>query len=135
MSRGTVIQLAQLADNIQHMLELYSERVIAGTNEAARTAVEEMVQTTKQRPTKDKRATGKYARAHASRQGDNTKFRNTWIWYVEPNQHVLAHLLNKGHRTRSGGRVPGDKHITDATNKAMARFEELVKEVINRESN
>lgn len=128
------IQLDQLASTIQQSLELYSKRVLDGVDEAAKTAIDEMVQSTKQRSTHDRRATGKYARAHASQVGENSTFSRSRIWYVRPNQHTLAHLLNNGHRTRSGGHVSGDHHITNAAERAMSRFEDLVKAVIQRES-
>lgn len=129
------IALDQLANTIQEGLNLYSTNILNGVDEAARTAVEEMVQSTKQRPTKDARARGKYARCMASQVGENSLTARSRIWYVRGGQHVLTHLLNNDRRTRNGGHVTGDSHVTNAAERAMQRFEDLVKEVIRRESN
>ena len=128
------IPLNQLASTIQEGLNLYSKAILDGVAEAAKTAVDEMVQSTKQRPTKDYRATGKYARCHASQVGENSLTAKSRIWYVKDPQFRLTHLLNNGHRTRSGGHVSGDNHVTNAAEQAMSRFEELVRGVIQRES-
>ena len=128
------IPLDQLASTIQEGLNLYSKAILDGVDEAAKTAVDEMVQSTKQRPTKDYRATGKYARCHASQVGENSLTAKSRIWYVKDPQFRLTHLLNNGHRTRSGGHVSGDNHVTNAAEQAMSRFEELVRGVIQRES-
>jgi len=128
------IPLDQLASTIQEGLNLYSKAILDGVDEAAKTAVDEMVQSTKQRPTKDYRATGKYARCHASQVGENSLTAKSRIWYVKDPQFRLTHLLNNGHRTRSGGHVSGDGHVTNAAEQAMSRFEDLVRGVIQRES-
>lgn len=128
------IPLDQLASTIQEGLNLYSKAILDGVDEAAKTAVDEMVQSTKQRPTKDYRATGKYARCHASQVGENSLTAKSRIWYVKDPQFRLTHLLNNGHRTRSGGHVSGDGHVTNAAKQAMSRFEDLVRGVIQRES-
>ena len=128
------ISLEALASTIQEGLNLYSTNILNGIDQAAKTAVDEMVQTTKQRPTRDYRATGKYARCHASQVGENSLTAKSRIWYVKDPQFRLTHLLNNGHRTRSGGHVSGDHHVTNAAETAMSRFEDEVREVIRRES-
>lgn len=129
------IALDQLASRISEGLNLYSSNILKGVEEAAETTIKEMVQQTKQRPTKDPRARGKYTRAMRSGIGENSITSRSRVWYVQANQHTLTHLLNNGHRTRKGGYVSGDNHVTNAANDAMERFEQKVKEVITRESN
>lgn len=129
------IQLDQLASTISESLNLYASNILKVVDDAAKTAVDEMVQTTKQRPTKDPRATGQYARCHASQIGENTLTSRSRIWYIKSPAFRLGHLLNGGHRTRSGGHVSGDNHFSNAAETAMSRFEDLVREGIQRESN
>ena len=128
------IRLDQLASTINNSLNLYATNILKGIDQAAETAVSEMVQTTKQRPTKDPRATGKYARSHASQPGEQSLTSRSRIWYVKGSSAALAHLLNNGHRSRRNGHVSGDSHIANAANTAMQRFENEVREVIRRES-
>lgn len=129
------IALDQLASTIQNGLNLYSKNILRGVGNAAETVVKQMVQTTKQRPTKDPRARGKYARCMASQVGENSLTAQSHIWYVKDPCFRVTHLLNNGHRTTGGGHYSGDNHVTNAANKAMTEFERLVKEVIERESN
>ena len=114
-------------------LNSYSESIANGVQEAAVLTAEEMVQRTKQRQT-TKYSRGKYARAIAHREGERTIHRRSQIWYVKKPHYRLAHLLNNGHRTRSGGTVRGDMHVTRAAEEAKVNFERRVEEVIRNAS-
>lgn len=128
------VDIDKLSGVIKSNLSAYSQTIVEGIGKAAETTVAEMVKSTKQRPT-SKLSRGKYARSIASQEGLNTVTARSRIWYVKKPRYRLAHLLNNGHAVRGGGRVSGDKHITKATEKAIADFETRVREVVENASN
>ena len=128
------VDIDKISGVISTGLNTYSRTIVDGIEKAAEKSVKEMVKRTKQRST-TKLSRGKYARSIASQVGENTITARSRIWYVKKPRYRLAHLLNNGHALRGGGRVSGDKHVTNATETAMRDFETRVVEVIKHASN
>ena len=47
------------------------------------------------------------------------------------NRYQLAHLLEKGHAKRGGGRVSGKSHIAPAEENGVQLFEKLIEEALS----
>lgn len=75
------------------------------------------------RATSPKR-TGKYGKGWRAKK-DGT----AWIIH-NATRHQLAHLLEKGHAKRGGGRVPGRVHIAPVEEQVIKQFENEVEKVI-----
>lgn len=127
------VNINQLQTAISTQLNTFARNVTDAVERAAESAVADMVQETKQRKT-TKLSRGKYARAIASRPAQQTIHARSHIWYVKKPRYRLAHLLNNGHATLKGRRVPGDMHVTRAAERAKANFEATLVEVIEREN-
>ena len=69
--------------------------------------------------------TGKYAKSWATKKtGENSHSLEMTVH--SKNRYQLAHLLEKGHAKRGGGRVSGKPHIAPAEEKGVQLFEKLI---------
>ena len=92
----------------------------------ADTAMKKAVRKTANAP-KD---TGKYAKSWATKKtGENSHSLEMTVH--SKNRYQLAHLLEKGHAKRGGGRVSGKPHIAPAEENGVQLFEELIKEALS----
>ena len=70
-------------------------------------------------------ATGKYAKSWATKKiGENSHSLEMTVH--SKNRYQLAHLLEKGHAKRGGGRVSGKPHIAPAEENGVQLLEHLI---------
>lgn len=110
------------ADTLMKYLHEYTDEVSEGLEEAKEEIAKETVKVLKS--TSPKRY-GKYGKAWRTK-----KIGSAQVIHVAKPHYRLAHLLEKGHAKRGGGRVPGRPHIAPAEEQAIKKFEERVEKVI-----
>ena len=69
--------------------------------------------------------TGRYAKSWATKKTKENSH-SLEITVHSKNRYQLAHLLEKGHAKRNGGRVPGKPHIAPAEENGAALLESLI---------
>lgn len=121
------VQIDQLADEISAQLETFAKNVRDGVKKAVDESMDEMVKET--RSTAQHR-TGGYKRKIASTVGENTLDSYSKVWHVKAPEYRSAHLLDKGHALRNGGRYEGNQHVTNAAHHATESFQRKLEEVI-----
>lgn len=121
--------LNNLADTIYKELKNYSEDVTESVKKITEEVASDLVKRTKE-DAKIGRRKGKYKKAISSKTKYENKYKKIKVWYVKQPEHRLAHLLNNGHRTKNGGFVKGDNHITKNEKIAVKELESKIEEVV-----
>ena len=116
------IKISQLSSEITKYLREYTSEVEEGLEKAKDDVSKATVKTLK---STSPEKTGKYAKAWR-----RTKVGSAWVIHVAAPHYRLAHLLEKGHAKRGGGRVPGRVHIAPVEEQAVKDFENAVEKVI-----
>lgn len=110
------------ADEIMQALQEYTTEVEEGLEKAKEKAAKDGARSLK--ATSPKGRTGKYGKGwRAKKDGE------AWVIY-NATRYQIAHLLEKGHAKRGGGRVPARVHITPVEDQAIKQFENDVEKVI-----
>ena len=73
---------------------------------------------------------GRYKSKIAATIGENTMMKYSKVWHVKAPNYRVAHLLDKGHALRNGGRYAGNQHVATAANRAVETFQRKLEEVI-----
>lgn len=121
------ITIDQLSDAITAQLNTFETNVREGVKKAVDESMDEMVRETKS--TAQVR-TGRYKRKISATVGENTLMTYSKVWHVKKPDYRLAHLLDKGHGLRNGGRYAGNEHVIHAANHATESFQRKLEEVI-----
>ncbi len=124
---GRNIEIGELSGAIQKELMLYSDRVAAGVKQAVDDVSQELLKNTRaDAPARS----GKYKKAMRVKPVFENGSEKRVRWYVAAPRHTLSHLLEKPHRTKSGGTTRAFPHIEKNEKKAVKDFERRVEEVI-----
>lgn len=116
------ININNLSSEITKALQEYTTEVEEGLKKAKEKAAKDGVKTLK--ATSPVGKSGRYRKGwRAKREG------KAWIIH-NATRYQLAHLLEKGHIKRGGGRVSGKAHIAPAEEQAIKQFENEVEKVI-----
>ena len=116
------ISIDQLSSEITKALQTYTTEVEEGLEKAKEKAAKDGAKTL--RSTSPKRF-GKDAKSWTA-----TKEGKSWVIHVKAPHYRLAHLLEKGHAKRGGGRVPGRVHIAPVEEQTIDQYERDVERVI-----
>ena len=115
-----------------------AEEVMKGLQEYSELADDEMKKAVKKTATSVKKEisanaphdTGTYAKSWTSSKVKETSH-NLRMTVHSRNRYRLAHLLEKGHAKRGGGRVQGKPHIAPAEKNGEELLETLIRKAIS----
>lgn len=113
-----------LADEIMKGLTEYSDLADMEMKKAVRktaTAVKKEISANAPK------RTGKYAKSWTAKKTKENSH-SLEMTVHSKNRYQLAHLLEKGHAKRGGGRVSGRPHIAPAEENGVQMFENLIEE-------
>lgn len=111
-----------------------ADEIMKGLTEYADLAESEMKKAVKKTATSVKKEisanapkrTGKYAKSWTTKKTKENSHTLEMTVHSK-NRYQLAHLLEKGHAKRNGGRVNGKPHIAPAEEKGVQMLEALIK--------
>lgn len=123
---GRSISVDELADVINEGLEEYasltSEEVKSAVRKSAKTVKEQINSSAPVR-------TGRYAKSwKAKTTAESSNMLQQTVY--SPNRYMLAHLLEKGHAKRGGGRVRAIPHIAPAEEAGIEMLEGLIEKAV-----
>lgn len=125
MARGRRVKITELNTAITEILDEYGDNVTEATKKAVLSVAKIAKQETQAgAPYRS----GKYRQGWAVKEDAIDRFRTDAIVHNRT-RYQLAHLLEKGHALRGGGRVPAFVHIAPAEEKAIKNLEEAVKKI------
>jgi hypothetical protein len=123
------ITIDQLGEAITAQLNTFETSVREGVKKAVDKTMTEMVKET-QANAQERPGGGRYKKSIGAVVGENTLMRYSKVWRVKAPHYRLAHLLDKGHATRNGGRYSGNAHVANAERHAVEAFQRRLEEVI-----
>ena len=116
-----------LADDIMAGLQEY----VSLANDSMKEAVKKTATSVKKEISANApKDTGKYPKSWATKKtGENSHSLEMTVH--SKNRYQLAHLLEKGHAKRGGGRVSGKPHIAPAEENGVQLLEHLIEEALS----
>lgn len=126
MSRGRRVRVDDFGAALEDILHDYGENVTEATRQAVLKAAKVAKQETQAGAPVGKR--GRYKRGWSVREDATSRLRTEAIVHNRTD-YQLAHLLEKGHALRGGGRTRAFVHIKPAEEHAIKNMEEAVKKI------
>lgn len=117
------INIDELAAEVMAELQEYAELVDTEVKKAVRKTASQVKKEVSENAPKDK---GKYGKSWAAKKVSENSHSLQMIVYSK-DRYQLAHLLEKGHAKRGGGRVDGKPHIVPAEKNGEVLLESLIK--------
>ena len=116
-----------MADEIMKGLTEYADL----TNESMKKAVRKTATSVKKEISSNApKKTGAYAKSWTAKKTKENSH-SLEMTVHSKNKYQLAHLLEKGHAMRGGGRVSGRPHITPAEENGIQLLEKLIEEALS----
>ena len=116
-----------LAAAVDNALDVYGKAVTDGIKRAVEDVAKEMSENIKSDAPE---RTGRYKKAMKLSTIAETPYYRIKRWYVGTPEHRKSHLLERAHRTRSGGRSKEYPHIeknaAEAENSLIKKVEEII---------
>lgn len=120
------IKIDQLANEVVAGLKEYKDLVNTDMKSAVRKAGQSVKKDIQANAPK---RTGEYSKSWRVKTTKETT-ESLELTVYSAKKYSIAHLLEKGHAKRGGGRVAGRPHIAPAEEKAIKQLEEDIKEAI-----
>jgi hypothetical protein len=134
------IDVEELDGAVAKILKEYDTQVVDGMKMAAKEAIEECDNVI-HNSVSFEQITGKYVGNFSTKKVDEDPRSITYAWYVEDPEYRLAHLLEKGHRTRvksgsygSTAHTRAYPHIKLGEKAGKKYFQKRLTEVISGDS-
>ena len=124
---GTTIRPDQLASEVMKGLEEYKDLAV----DVMKKEIQNTGKTVKQQISQTApKKSGRYAKSWAVKKVKETS-NSLDVVVHSKNRYQLAHLLEKGHAKRGGGRVQGKPHIAPAEEHGAELLESLITEELS----
>lgn len=120
------VSIQKMASTIMKGLTEYKNLVTDGMKEAVKNAGQTVKEEIKKNAPKD---TGKYSRSWTAKTTRETS-ETMEVTVYSPKKYQLAHLLEKGHATRNGGRTKAQPHIAPAEKVGIEQLEADIKKAL-----
>lgn len=124
---GSSIEIDKLASEIMKGLHEYSDLADTAVKKAVRKTATSVK---KEISTNAPKRTSKYAKSWTTKKVMENSH-SLQMTVHSKNRYQIAHLLEKGHAKRGGGRVNGKPHIAPAEENGAALLESLIKKELS----
>lgn len=124
---SNAIEIGALADTLANELASYTEEIAEGVKKLVDDTSKDLLKSVR---TDARERTGAYKKAMALKLRYESKYERRKVWYVKGPHYRKSHSLEKGHKSRNGGRVKAYPHIEENEKAAKEKFESGVKEII-----
>lgn len=128
MARHRRIKIPELNTAIMEILDEYADNITESTKKAV-VKVAEIAKKETQAGANVR--TGKYRSGWAVKKDTTSRLRTEAVVYNRT-RYQLAHLLEKGHALRGGGRAAAFPHIKPAEENAIKNMEEALKKIAEK---